>query len=87
MAVTSIVCGPAGEPGVTYVVTGGHSVTCGTDSAGNVLMAQVATLSGEQPVNGGDVVGLELGAAVLSVLAAAWCVRAIRDFLNSCGEV
>ncbi|WP_230631224.1 hypothetical protein [Burkholderia thailandensis] len=56
------------------------------DSAGNALYLQVSTLAGDAPVAGGEVVGLEIGGAVLSVLAFAWCVRVVRNHLNSGGE-
>lgn len=86
MAVTAIVCGPGGVSGVTYVEAGGRQVSCGTDSSGATLYLQVSTLSGDAPVSGGEVVGLQIGGAVLGVLAIAWCMRAISDFLNSAGE-
>ncbi|MEX3954721.1 hypothetical protein [Trinickia sp. EG282A] len=87
MAVTAIVCGPDGVSGVTYAQVNGQQVSCGTDSSGATLYLQVSTLSGDQPVQGGDVAGLQIGGAVLGVLAIAWCVRALRDFLNTTGEV
>jgi hypothetical protein len=87
MAVTAIVCGPDGASGVTYAEVNGQEVSCGTDSSGATLYLQVSTLSSDQPVSGGEVAGLQVGGAVLGVLAAAWCVRAIRDFLNSTGEL
>ncbi|MBW9108113.1 major capsid protein [Paraburkholderia phenoliruptrix] len=72
--------------GVTYAQVNGHEVSCGTDSSGATLYLQVSTLSSDQPVQGGEVAGLQIGGAVLGVLAIAWCVRAIREFLNSTGE-
>jgi hypothetical protein len=87
MAVSAIVCGPDGVSGVTYAQVNGQEVSCGTDSTGATLYLQVSTLSSDQPVSGGEVAGLQIGGAVLGVLAAAWCVRAIRDFLNSTGEL
>jgi hypothetical protein len=87
MAVSAIVCGPGGVDGVTYAQVGGQQVGCGTDSSGNALYLQVSTLSSDQPVSGGEVAGLQIGGAVLGVLAIAWCVRALRDFMNSTGEV
>jgi len=86
MAVSGVVCGPGGVDGVTYAQVGGAQVTCGADSNGNPMYLQVSTLSGDQPVQGGDMVGLQIGGAVLGVLAVAWCVRAVRDFMNSTGE-
>ncbi|MFM0380472.1 hypothetical protein [Paraburkholderia strydomiana] len=87
MAVSAIVCGPDGVDGVTYAQVNGQEVSCGTDSSGNALYLQVSTLSGDQPMQGGEVVGLQIGGAVLGVLAIAWCVRALRDFVNSTGEI
>jgi hypothetical protein len=86
MAVSGVVCGPGGVDGVTYAQVGGAQVTCGADSIGNALYLQVSTLSGDQPIEGGDMVGLQIGGAVLGVLAVAWCIRAVRDFMNSTGE-
>lgn len=87
MALSAIVCGPDGVSGVTYAQVNGQQVSCGRDSNGNALILQVSTLTDDQPVSGGEVVGLQLGGAVLGVLAIAWCVRAIRDFLNATGEL
>lgn len=87
MAVSAIVCGPAGVSGVTYAQMNGQEVSCGTDSTGATLYLQVSTLSNDQPVQGGEVAGLQIGGAVLGVLAVAWCVRVLRDFLNTTGEV
>ena len=83
MALSAVVCGPGGVAGVTYVLAGGREVACGTDSSGNALFVQVATLSDAAPVPGGEVVGFEIGGAVLGALAVAWGIRALRDFLNS----
>ncbi|KVN40163.1 hypothetical protein WT12_29450 [Burkholderia territorii] len=86
MAVGEIVCGPGAVDGVTYAQVNGQQVSCGADSNGNTLYLQVSTLNNDQPVTGGEVVGAEIGAAVLGVLAVAWGFRAIRDYLNSGGE-
>lgn len=87
MAVSGVVCGPGGVAGVTYAQVGGQQVGCGMDSGGNALYLQVSTWGGDQPVSGGEVVGMQIGAAVLGVLAVAWCIRALKDYLNSGGEV
>lgn len=87
MAVSGVVCGPGGVAGVTYAQVGGQQVGCGMDSGGNALYLQVSTSGGDQPVSGGEVVGMQIGAAVLGVLAVAWCIRALKDYLNSAGEV
>ncbi|KWE52461.1 hypothetical protein WT53_27095 [Burkholderia sp. MSMB2157WGS] len=86
MAVSGVVCGAGGVSGVTYALVGGQQVGCGTDSSGNALYLQVSTLSDDQPVSGGEVVGFEIGGAVLCVLAVAWCLRVLRDYFNSSGE-
>lgn len=86
MAVSGVVCGPGGVAGVTYALVGSQQVGCGTDSSGNTLYLQVSTLSGDEPVSGGEVVGFEIGGAVLCVAAAAWCLRALRDYFDSGGE-
>jgi hypothetical protein len=87
MSLSGVVCGPASEAGVTYASSGGRPVTCGSDSAGNTLVLRVSTASSDQPVSGGDVAGLQIGGAVLGVLAVAWCIRAIARQINSSGEV
>jgi len=87
MAVAAIVCGPGGVSGVTYAEVGGQQVSCGTDSGGGALFLQVSTLGDEQPVPGGEVAGLQIGGAVLGVMAVAWSIRAIRRHLDSSGEV
>jgi hypothetical protein len=86
MAVSGVVCGPGGVVGVTYAQLGGQRIECGADSSGNTLYLQVSTLVDDQPVSGGEIVGLQIGAACLGVLAVAWGVRALRNFLNSSGE-
>ncbi|HDR9165440.1 TPA: hypothetical protein QDB28_005904 [Burkholderia vietnamiensis] len=86
MAVSGVVCGPGGLDGVTYALVGTQQVSCGTDTKGNTLYLQISTLTGDQPVSGGETVGLEIGGAVLGVLAVAWCIRALTDQLNSGGE-
>lgn len=87
MAVSGVVCGPEGASGVTYATVGGQEVGCGTDSAGNPLALQVSTLGGgDSPVDGGVEVGLEIGGAVLAVMAVAWGVRVVRRFIESSGE-
>jgi hypothetical protein len=80
---SSVVCGPVGLSGVTYVQAGGASVSCGTDSLGNALALQVSTLDNGGPIEGGDVVGLQIGAAVLSVFAVAWGFRVVRRFIEN----
>ena len=83
---SAVVCGPAGLSGVTYVTSNVGALSCGTDSNGNALQLQVSTLSGEQPVEGGEQVGLDIGGAVLSVLAVAWAFRFVRRYIESSGE-
>lgn len=86
MAVSGVVCGPGGVSGVTYALVGTQQIGCGTDSSGNALYLQVSTLSNDEPVSGGEVVGFEIGGSVLCVLAVAWCLRMLRDHFNSSGE-
>lgn len=87
MGETAVVCGPGGASGVTYAVVSGHQVGCGTDTAGNALFLQVATLGVDSgPVDGGDQIGLDIGAAVLSVMAVAWTFRFLRRYIDTSGE-
>lgn len=88
MAVSEIVCGPGGVSGVTYAQINGQQVSCGTDSTGATLYLQVSTLTSDQPVDGGIQAGFQIGAAVLSVMAVAFCYRAVmRFFSGPDGEV
>jgi hypothetical protein len=45
-----------------------------------------ASSGSDQPVLGGEIVGLEIGGAVLGVLAGAWCIRALKRMFNSYGD-
>lgn len=91
-----IVCGPENVPGVTYVSIDGFSmggsdvVVCGTDASGNELALQVDTalvaVSPQASDGSGAVVGAEIGAAVLGVMAIAYCFRLLRNFVNSSSE-
>ena len=82
---SGVVCGPSGLSGVTYASAAGAPVVCGADSSGNQLVLQVSTLVGDQPVDGGEQVGFDIGGAVLAVMAAAWCIRAVRRLIESTG--
>jgi hypothetical protein len=83
---SNVVCGPSGLSGVTYVLVSGHNALCGVDSSGASLMLQVSTLSPDVPVDGGEQVGLDVGAAMLLVMAAAWAIRAVRRLIDSGGD-
>jgi hypothetical protein len=79
-----------GASGVTYVSTANHLANCGTDPAtGALLGLQVWNLDGTpdsaQPVDG-TAAGIAIGAAVLAVLTAAFCVKVVRRFIESSGE-
>lgn len=86
MAVSGVVCGPGGVAEVMYAQLGGQRIQCGSDSSGSTLYLQVSTLAGDQPVSGGEVVGLQIGAACPGVLAIAWGIRTVKNFLNSSGD-
>ena len=83
---SGVVCGPAGLAGVTYVTAAGAEVSCGTDSAGDALVLQVSTLVDAGPVEGGEQVGLDIGAAVFLVLAAAFGLRLVRRIIENGSE-
>ena len=83
---SAVVCGPAGLSGVTYVMSSAGALSCGTDSNGNALQLQVSTLSADTPVEGGEQVGLDIGGAVLGVLAVAWGFRFVRRYIETSGE-
>lgn len=87
-----LVCGPSGVAGVTYANVAGRPVSCGTDpSSGAALSLQVwavdGTPSADQPVAGGESVGLQIGMACLAVLAGTWALRKLADLFNSSGEL
>jgi len=87
-----IVCADVGAAasGVSYVMASGQALTCGTDASGAALYAVVSSefVSGgdEAPVEGGAGLGLAIGGAVFGVLATAFCVRVLRNFINSGGD-
>lgn len=86
VALSAIVCGPGAVAGVTYAQLGGQMVECGLDSAGKALYLQVSTLSDDQPVVGGEIVGMQIGGAILALMAVAFAFRLISNYLNSSGE-
>ena len=93
VGVEVIVCGPAsGVVAASEVTSGGRALSCGTDADGNQLVPQVSSLmvamnaSPQQPVEGGEQVGADIGAAVLLVLSVAFSFRSIRNMLNSSSE-
>lgn len=91
-AFTTIACMPGGASGVQYVTTANRQITCGTDANGVTLYAYLNTTlvavprSANEPVSGGEQVGLEIGGAVLLVLATAHGIRTLRNFINSSSE-
>lgn len=85
-------CGLQGASGVTAITVSGQAIDCGTDANGNQLVLQVnSTLvamdsgSMDSPTNGVQV-GLDIGGAVLLVLATAWGARALRNMLSSSAD-
>lgn len=82
---SEIVCGPGSVAGVTYVVDGSRlQLSCGVDSNGNTLYLQVRT--DDRLTQDGTSAGLQVGGAVLFVLATAWGIRAVHRFIQSSGE-
>jgi len=90
VGVEVVVCGPASTANVSAA---GRAISCGTDANGNALAVQTSSVmvamdssSVSQPVEGGEQIGADIGAAVLLVLSVAFCFRSIRDMLNSSSE-
>lgn len=91
LAANVVVCGPPGLAGVAYVNVSNHPVDCGRDANGNLLYAQlsqqlVAVNVDDTTDDGGSVVGLATGGAVLGVLALAFGFRLLRGFFNASSE-
>lgn len=91
-AFTTIACMPGGASGVQYVTSANRPVTCGTDANGVTLYAYLNTTlvavppSANEPVSGGEQIGLDIGGAVLLVFATAHGIRTLRNFINSSSE-
>ena len=91
-AVAMIGCMPAGASGVQYISAAGHSISCGTDANGVPLVGYVnttlvaASAADQGPMPGGAQVGLDIGGAVLLVLATAYGIRLLRNLSNSSSE-
>lgn len=84
-----VVCAPSSG---NDLMVNGATVSCGTDANGNPLVLQSAAqlvavgAGSDSPVPGGEQVGLDMGAAVLFVMAAAYGVRVVRNLINSSSE-
>lgn len=72
------------------VLSAGRGLTCGSmvDASGVALMAYMEPSSGasdgsDSAIPGGETVGLEIGGAMLLVMASAWGIRAVRRFIDS----
>jgi hypothetical protein len=85
---SAVVCAPAsasavGGVPVTLVGVTRGSLSCGTDASGNAMSLYVVPFaSSDQPVEGGEQTGIDIGFAVLSVMAAAWGFRALRRLVE-----
>jgi len=93
VGVEVVVCVPESDAIADSEVTyKSKALSCGTDANGKQLVPQVSSLmvamnaSPQQPVEGGEQVGVDIGAAVLLVLSVAFSFRSIRNMLNSSSE-
>ena len=81
-----VVCGIAGVAGVDYVQMNGVVVSCGEDLNGDAMaLLRIGDGSSGSSADG-TVAGLAIGGAVLGVMAVAFGVRLLRNFLNSSAE-
>jgi hypothetical protein len=87
-----IVCGPANQSGVVYLTSSGRVLSCGTDANGNALEPQVSQVplsslaASDAPVDGGEKVGADIGAAVLLIMGSAFGWRVLSNQINSSSE-
>jgi len=75
--------------GRTYqqIVTLGAAQGCQSDGNGNMAYLMVKGVgASDQPVLGGEMVGLDIGGAVLLAMAIAFGFRSLRRMLESSGE-
>jgi hypothetical protein len=87
-----VVCAPASASSagaVPVTISAVHTTLgCGTDASGNALTlmvlpgGSVASVISDTPVEGGEQTGIDIGFAVLSVMAAAWGFRALRRLVE-----
>ena len=81
-----VVCGIAGVAGVDYVRLSGVVVSCGEDVNGDAMALLRIDGGSSGSSADGTVAGLAIGGAVLGVMAVAFGVRLLRNFLNSSAE-
>ncbi|MEQ5843000.1 hypothetical protein N0A02_26450 [Paraburkholderia acidicola] len=81
-----VVCGIAGVAGVDYVRLNGVVVSCGEDASGDAMALLRVDGGSSGSSADGTVAGLAIGSAVLGVMAVAFGVRLLRNFLNSSAE-
>lgn len=81
-----VVCGIAGVAGIDYVRLNGVVVSCGEDANGDAMALLRVDGDSSGSSADGTVAGLAIGGAVLGVMAVAFGVRLLRNFLNSSAE-
>lgn len=80
----AVVCGATGVAGeVAMQGAGSEAVYCGDGS--QAWLDPVAQSGSDSPMPGGETVGMQIGAAMLLVMAGAWAIRAVRRFIDSEG--
>jgi hypothetical protein len=75
---------PASDPALFI---GGTPAECGLNAMGATLYAYMEPVqSSDTAIPGGEVVGMEVGGAMLLVMASAWAIRSVRRFIDSEGS-
>ncbi|NIF53580.1 major capsid protein [Burkholderia sp. Ax-1724] len=83
-----VVCAPASGAAAGSVLAGGAAVSCvmGDGTAGQLSVMRLDLMDTGSGGDGSGA-GLAIGGAVLGVLAVAWGLRHLRDFIaGSAGE-
>ncbi|GAB7524059.1 hypothetical protein [Paraburkholderia sp. 2C] len=73
---------PASDPAL---FVGSTPAECGLNAVGETLYAYMEPVQSgsDSPIPGGEVVGMEVGGAMLLVMASAWAIRSVRRFIDS----
>ncbi|WP_240766249.1 major capsid protein [Paraburkholderia flava] len=88
-SVSVLMCGREFQSGLVYASAAGALVICGADGDGRPLAAYVGLVplpGSGAPDGDGVAAGVAIGGAVLGVMAVAFGIRLLRNFLNSSSE-
>jgi hypothetical protein len=81
----AVVCGATGAEGEIAVQGAGSEAVYCADGSQAWLDPVVVPSGSDSAIPGGEAVGMQIGAAMLLVMAGAWAIRAIRRFIDSEG--